>query len=279
MQTDVYCEPAAQFVRLVRTRRDQLAHGPALRGRSAAAEYALDLLDMWDCELTADSAAGALYEVTLYFAMQRLFKPWLAEWTEPFIGVGFHRLLHPLSGAYVDRAYLIAMRILENEETEWMRDAAGHPQTSAQILDGALADALGLLEQELGGEMQTWTWGRLHRAAFKHPLGSVKPLDKIFNRGPFPYGGDTSTVWQAAFVPTMPISDDAGFTASWRQIIDLHDWDASRAIHPTGQSGHPASRHYADMMALWLRGEYHPMWWTRDRILANKEGVLILEPA
>jgi penicillin amidase len=84
-------------------------------------------------------------------------------------------------------------------------------------------------------------------------------------------------VWQAAFVPQLPISDNAVFSASWRQIMDVSDWDASRGIHPTGQSGHPSSRHYADMLPLWLNGEHHPLLWSRDKILAQREGILRLE--
>jgi penicillin amidase len=255
-----------------------------LRERAALARRALDVLKVWDCELTADSVAGTLYEVTLHFAMERLYRPWLGELTESFIGVGFHPLLHPVSGAYLDRAYLIALRILQNEESEWMgvpdavpSNGNGNPITAVDILAHALNDALQFLETNAASDVQAWQWGKLHRATFNHALGVQKPLDRIFNRGPFPYGGDTSTVWQAAFVPKMPIPDDAVFTASWRQIMDVSDWDASRGIHPTGQSGHPASRHYDDMMNLWLTGQTHPLLWSRDKILQHQEGVLILE--
>jgi penicillin amidase len=249
---------------------------PALQGRGLTAREAMDALDAWDLQLTADSVPGAIYEVTLYYAMQRIFKPWLGELTDHFIGVGFHPLLHSVS-AFMDRGYVAALKILEREETEWLRDENGGTCTSVDILAHAFADAFKFLETNVAMDIQKWQWGKLHRATFKHPLGAVKPLDKIFNRGPFPYGGDTSTVWQGAFVPTLPISDDAVFTASWRQIMDVSDWDASRGIHTTGQSGHPASRHFADMIPMWLKGEYHPLLWTREKILGNQEGILRLE--
>jgi penicillin amidase len=216
--------------------------------------------------------------------MWRLYKPWLGDLTATFIGNGFHPLLHPISGAYIDRAYLIALRILENEESEWLvaddatsRDETGTPITSVDILALALNDALRFLEQNVAFDLRKWQWGKLHRASFNHVLGAVKPLDKIFNRGPFPYGGDTSTVWQGAFIPKFPIPDEAVFSASWRQIMDLDDWDNSRGILPTGQSGHPASRHYDDQMPLWLKGQHHPLLWSREKIIANQEGILTLE--
>lgn len=284
IQTDVHCIPAETFQHLTRAFYDKIVMHDALRGRGASAREALEILNAWDCNLTADSVAGALYEVTLHFAMERLYTPWLGDLTANFIGVGFHPLLHPVSGAYIDRAYLIALRILQNEEHEWLvandattRDAEGNQFTSVDILAHALHDALQFLEMNVAFDMQKWQWGRLHRATFDHALGAVKPLDKIFSRGPFSYGGDTSTVWQAGFVPQMPIPDNAVFTASWRQIMDVSDWDASRGIHPTGQSGHPASRHYDDMMQMWLKGEQHPLLWSREKILQHQEGRLILE--
>ena len=278
IQTDVYCIPAENFQKLTRAFYDPIVMHPALVGRGASARDALDAINAWDCNLSADSVPGALYEVILHFAMQRLFKPWLGELTDSFIGVGTHPLLHPVSGAYVDRAYLVALRILQNEESEWMRDENGKQTTSVDLLAHALNDALRYLQTNYGFDMRKWQWGKMHRASFPHALGAVKPLDKIFNRGPYPYGGDTATVWQAAFVPQLPIPDNTVFTASWRQIMDVSDWDASRGVLPTGQSGHPASRHFDDMIALWLQGETHPLLWSRERILQEQEGFLALEP-
>lgn len=277
IQSDVYCIPAETFQHLTRAFYDQIVTHEAVRGRGASAREALDLINAWDCNLTADSVPGAIYQVTLHFAMERLFRPWLGDLTSSFIGIGFHPLLHPINSAYIDRAYLIALRILQNQETDWMRDEQGNSLTSADILANALIDALRYLEQNVAFDMREWQWGRLHRASFNHPLGSVKPLDKIFNRGPLPYGGDTSTVWQAAFIPKLPIPDEAVFTASWRQIMDVSDWDKSLGVHPTGQSGHPASRHYDDQMKLWLNGQTHPLYWSREKILEHQEGILILE--
>jgi len=277
MQSDLLCEPARAFVRLSQAFREPILEHPVLRGRGLSAREVCAQLDAWDLQLTPDSVPGAVYEVTLYYLMQRLFRPWLGALTDTLIGVGFHSLLHPVSGAYIDRAYLIAFRILENEESEWMRGEAGQSLTSVDLMASALNDALRYLETNIGFDLTKWQWGKLHRAGFNHALGVVKPLNLIFNRGPFPYGGDTSTVWQGAFIPKLPIPDEAVSTASWRQILDLSDWDASRAMHPTGQSGHPASRHYDDLIPQWLAGKHHPMWWTRARVLENQQARLVLE--
>ncbi len=63
-----------------------------------------------------------------------------------------------------------------------------------------------------------------------------------------------------------------------RMIVDLSDLDASLAIHPTGQSGHPGHKHYDDMIDLWLNGEYHPMHFTQEAVEAGSGDILLLKP-
>ena len=64
------------------------------------------------------------------------------------------------------------------------------------------------------------------------------------------------------------------------QECDLADFTTARFIQTTGQSGNPLSKHYADLMPLWRAVEYVPMYWGKERLLAD--GVtftLTLEPA
>jgi penicillin amidase len=48
--------------------------------------------------------------------------------------------------------------------------------------------------------------------------------------------------------------------------------------HPPGQSGQLGSPHYDDLIEPWLKGEYHPMLWTREQVEREAEGRLQLEP-
>ncbi|MBI5880154.1 MAG: penicillin acylase family protein [Chloroflexi bacterium] len=266
IQVDLYCEPARVFCGLLR----------GLELADADQRAALERLAGWDYFATKDSVPAALFELAQHFAMKRVFGPWLCELTDYYLGVGFHPLLATFS-PYHDRSLVTLQRILVDNEIDWFEDAAEQPLSREQILSAAIADAVAYLKKAVGPDMSRWTWGRIHQAAFNHTLGAQKPLDRIFNRGPYPYGGDTNTVWQAAFVPQLPIAPGGG-SASWRQIIDVSDWDASRAVHTTGQSGHPASKHYDDMIPMWLNGDYHPMLWARERVEAHAESRLTLTP-
>jgi penicillin amidase len=279
MHLDLHCEPARRFCQLLVDESQKILAQPALQPTRAIAERALGRLRGWDHHLLPSSVEATIYELTLFFSQKRLLAPLLGDaLTEHVMGVGFHPILSPVVLGWLDRTQLSVQEIFlapdPTTERDWLR---GLPR--AALLADALADAIEWLTKAVGPELDAWTWGVVHPAGFHHPLGEQKPLDQIFNRGPYPYGGDTNTVWQAAFVPRLPIRPEGGFTASWRQILDLSDWDASRVIHTTGQSGHPASRHYDDFIPMWLAGEYHPMLWTRARIEANLEAKLVLEPA
>jgi len=48
--------------------------------------------------------------------------------------------------------------------------------------------------------------------------------------------------------------------------------------HTVGQSGHPASPHFADLLELWARGDHHPMPFTRAAVEAAGESTLRLLP-
>jgi penicillin amidase len=45
---------------------------------------------------------------------------------------------------------------------------------------------------------------------------------------------------------------------SFRLLADLADPTQSRWQHMTGQSGHPGSPHYDDLIEPWLAGETNP---------------------
>ncbi len=271
MQVDEFCRPAAEFCYLLTEYATRILNQPVLAQVKQLAAEALDLLKGWDYELTADSAPGGIYKLTQYLAMRRVFEPLLGPLTDHYLGNGFAPIVSDHLTYYLDYTPLVVQRILVNDETEWFQ-----PKTREEILAGALHDAIVYFRELLGDDPAQWQWGKIHPLTFNHALGAQKPLDKIFSRGPYPFGGDANTVWQAGYNPKLPFSPEGAFSASYRQIVDLGDWDASRSVHTTGQSGHPASKHYDDMIPLWRRGELHPMLWSREKVEAHAEARLRL---
>jgi penicillin amidase len=134
------------------------------------------------------------------------------------------------------------------------------------------------LRTELGPDRQGWSWGKLHTLTYSHALSSVPVLAKLFNRGPYPLGGDSSTIW-ATGASFHEAKGGNVIAPPFRFIADVGDWRNCLGLLVPGQSGNPASPHYDDQVEAWFTGEYHPMWWTREDVEREAERRLELRPA
>jgi penicillin amidase len=236
--------------------------------------HARDLLTGWDGQLHAQSAPGAIY-ATLRYHVLRLAYSELADLNLAQSGLGAFSGLP--GNTYLERALpAILARIA----------AAAEPERADPWLSGErtwndlLAEALQITVSELrrfGNDPERWTYARIHSLTLRHPLGSVPALAPIFNRGPWPTGGDIDTVNQH-YMPRDTAVGPVYNASSYRQIFDLSDWDAARAILPAGQSGQPTSRHYNDMADAWRAGGYFPLLWSRAAVERYTTTVLSLMP-
>ena len=76
-----------------------------------------------------------------------------------------------------------------------------------------------------------WTWGKANEVVFAHlPFEAVGWLRPFFSRRA-PHHGNTFSV-----TPTMRVEGQT-VISSYRQIVDVSDFDSSRFVHPLGQSG------------------------------------------
>ena len=124
-------------------------------------------------------------------------------------------------------------------------------------------------------------------ATFKSQALGDSPVAFIFNRGPVEVNGGTAIVNNTGGNFSKAYSTPPGklidifaerTVPSLRQIIDLSNFNASRFIHTTGESGLPTNPHYDDFIDKWRNIQYVPMWWDAKDIKANAEGVLTLTP-
>ena len=122
------------------------------------------------------------------------------------------------------------------------------------------------------------TWGELHQIYFQHPIRpfearSQDPAKLKFDRGPFARPGDASTV-------NATSGDNFKQTggASYREIIDVSDWDRSVTTNTPGESGDPESKHYDDLIQDWAWGQYHSLPFSRKAVEAATEEKIVLAP-
>jgi penicillin amidase len=250
VQGDLYCAPAH-----------------ALAQRLAKLKFALVMpegllreLATWDGHLTAESVPGAVARVALEVLLQR------------FAG-DIDRLDSPLpTGAESYITNLLPELLARLDEL---------PEA---VLRNALKGAVEVLEESCGSDPASWSWGALHAAELRHPLGVVKPLHGLLNRGPYPIGGDANTVRLAAFRSegsgkSMPPSFSPITTGpNYRFVVDTGDWNRAWSIVSPGQSGHPASANYDDQIDLWRNVRYRPMVFGRKTAELAVKHRLVLSP-
>jgi len=132
----------------------------------------------------------------------------------------------------------------------------------------ALAEALDRTMSELQSKLphpDTWRWSAAHTLVLRHPLNVAN-----LNLPPLPRPGDSNTVNASGGA--------AANGASYRQILDLADWDRSVMTNTPGESGDPESKHYRDLLDDWVAARYHPMPFTRKAVEAATEERILLQP-
>lgn len=237
---------------------------------------ARDTLAAWDGDVNPDSVAASIY-ATLRYHLERQAYAQMGALRTGVVGHGIFQIA-PGEEALSRRSL---PGILARIKADWyISDAPAWPGADRSwkaILQESMRLAVNDLRQHFGADMQQWHYGRLHTLTLRHTLGRTSMLAPIFNRGSWPIGGDIDTICKGS-APHIVGREPVPILPCYRQICDTSDWDASICVLISGQSGHPASRHYTDMTALWLRGKYHPMLWSRSLVEQHTASTLIIEP-
>ena len=238
LQNDTLSIPARRLIALLKN----------LTTQDARTEAAIKLLSGWNFIERAESAEAALFEV------------W---WSRYLSGVFRDTVLDRVAAttiASVDTTVMLAG--LEKPETVFGSDAIAKRNW---VLLTSLTLAWVDTQKMLGTDPKQWQWGKLHRSAFVHPLaGAVDASrrDKLIV-GPFAKGGGTTVPNLSSF---SAVNFLQGAGPSFRVVIDVGEWDNSRAINTPGQSGDPDSPHFRDLAEKWLAGEYFPLLYSRKAV-------------
>ena len=250
LQNDVVSIPARRLVSLL----------APLHSEDAATQAALKLLKNWNAALDSDSPQAALEEV------------WLSRHLAP-----------AFKEALLSKA---AAETFERVDPRTMLDALEYPEARFQgnateqrdhIVLTSLAAAYHDMEQLQGQDSSQWQWGKLHFNLSEHPFASAvdEKLRTEINVGPVPKHGGRYTV-NASGYRSSDFRQVLGPSA--RLIIDVGNWDDSKAVNYPGQSGDPQSSHYRDLATLWRAGQYFPLLYSREAVENATERKIELVP-
>jgi penicillin amidase len=259
IHADVLSLPALQYRRLLRL----------VQPRSAAGSKAKALLQTWDGQIVAESAAASIYNLM----------------REELAGA----VLRPLLGPLQQAAYKSAERgapalvttfrqrifdLVERNDRSLLADGANWDD----LLTEALERAVTKLQELFGESMHGWQWGLLHQLRPAHPLAAAFPgeVDQL-RPAPAAMDGDNDTVQAAGYTPATGFTVTIASVA--RYLFDVADWERSGWAVPHGASGDPDSAHFADQAPAWHAHTLHPMTYDWQRIAAEAKSRQRLEPA
>ncbi|MDE0139865.1 MAG: penicillin acylase family protein [Caldilineaceae bacterium] len=252
---------------------------PLLTGHLSEDPYvrvAVNMLQDWGYRMDQESPAALVFHYTLLHLLDLTFGQKLGATAPGFFGKGSSPVF--LINGFLLRAQTRLLELLKNEENSpWYADAAsGRRRTREELIETALQLSVHRLRREVNPTPRKWAWGRMHQIRYSHTLGSAPILGWLFNRGPYPIGGDGTTLNQTGFFSELP-PGLVQVQAAYRQIFDMGNWDAAQSVTASGQSGHPVSRNYADQIPMWLEGAYHKMPWSRAAVEKTANRRLILK--
>jgi penicillin G amidase len=200
---------------------------------------ALDLIKAWHFHMDRDEVAPLL------------FVAWLRELNREL----FQKKLGPEFPAFWQPGPRAVARIL-TQHRDWCLPTGGKPGDCALVLSQSLHHALDRLSARLGGNIEDWQWGRLHRAPFDNPFWSHVPFLAGLFRLDIPTDGGSDTVnrGEMHYRAPDPYADIEG--PGMRMIVDLVDPAKARFLVTPGQGGSPLSPHYADLALRWRDFRY-----------------------
>ncbi|MEU5363382.1 penicillin acylase family protein [Streptomyces sp. NPDC005925] len=262
------------------------------------------LLEGWDYTQDADSAAAAYFNAVWRNVLKHAFGNKLPKelrvrsqclWVEPVNTTGpaeeadkvrecGRRDAEQAQPDGGDRWFEVVRSLMDKPKGRWWttpdsgtRDGADHNRDD--LFKRAMVDARWELTAKLGKDIESWSWGRLHRLFLKNQtLGTEGPgfVQYILNRGPWKLSGGEAAVnatgWNAA----------GGYGVVWvpsmRMVVNLGDLDKSRWINLTGASGHVYSAHYTDQTGKWVKGDLLTWSFSDKAVEAGTSDTLLLKP-
>jgi penicillin amidase len=226
----------------------------------------VEQLAQWKGDYPLDSPSATLFN-------QFLFN--LADATmHDELGNDFFETL--LSTRVIDAAL---PRLAASADSPWWdnRSTLGK-ETRADTVKAAWQASLAHLKSTFGADASQWQWGSAHTLTHGHPLGQQKPLDLVFNVGPFAAPG-SHEVPNNLSAKIGPAPWPVTYGPSTRRLIDFADPAHSLTVNPVGQSGVVFDSHYDDQAEAYIEGMYFQAHLNDEEVTANTRSTLKLLPA
>ncbi|MBX9410190.1 penicillin acylase family protein [Pseudomonas baetica] len=226
----------------------------------------IEQLAQWQGDYPLDSVSATVFNQFLYNLADATMRDEL--------GNDFFETL--LSTRVIDAAL---PRLAANADSPWWDNRnTPNKETRADTVRAAWQASMKHLKLTLGDDASGWKWGTAHTLTHGHPLGQQKPLDRIFNVGPFAAPG-SHEVPNNLSAKIGPAPWPVTYGPSTRRLVDFADPAHGLTINPVGQSGVPFDSHYDDQAEAYVEGMYMQAHFSDEEVMANTRSTLKLLPA
>ena len=226
----------------------------------------VEQLAQWKGDYPLDSTVATLFNQFLYSLTEATMRDKLGD--------NFFDAM--LTTRVIDAAL---PRLAASPDSPWWDNrSTAQQETRADTVKVAWQASIAHLKAALGEDPGQWRWGQAHTLTHEHPLGRQKPLDWLFNVGPFAAPGSHevpnnlsaklgNAPWPVIYGP------------STRRLIDFATPSHGLTINPVGQSGVPFDKHYRDQAESYIEGDYDKPHMEENEIQLNTRSTLRLVPA
>ena len=203
----------------------------------------VEQLAAWRGDYPLDSTSATLFNQFLYELAYAALHDELGDTWFPVL----------ISTRVIDAAL---PRLAADADSPWWNTRGANQRTDrTAIVRLAWQKSLAHLRDTLGKDPASWQWGKAHTLTHNHPLGSKKPLNLLFNVGPFAAPG-THEVPNNLSAKIGPAPWPVTYGPSTRRLIDFADAGQALSVNPVGQSGVLFDKHYADQAEGYVEGKY-----------------------
>ena len=262
MNTDVINVVAAQNVQVMLGK---------IRGTtkliSQIHERAAEILDRWNGSHELNDVAPVIYYKWLYHVLHDAF-------ADEFGEKDFEIFLK----THVEKSSVKPF-LLNDSSLWWDNINSKHIiETESKIIEDAFDRTVREIINQFGPDPEKWIWKKVHYFEINHPIGEQKPLNEVFNIGPYPQKGGMETINNQSFELNGSGLYKVNLAPALRRTIDFADPENAYSISPSGQSGNFMSHYYNDQTKLYINGRVRKEMMNTKEIQNSYNSKLVFKP-
>jgi penicillin amidase len=214
-------------------------------------ERSRELLAGWDFLTSADKP-----DATIWWAWLNAFRDnvWKDEWQAAGLDLKEDSWGHTDLNKWQPPLEVLERMVADEPTSHWFDDVSTPGrETLKEIAGRSFVEAIDKLTSTYGPDVSTWHWGRVNRLRINHLSGNP-----VLSRGGQPMSGSDLTL------SAKGNGSDVTGGPSWRMVVDFGALDEASGVYPGGQSGDPQNPHYDDLLDMWVKDKYIPLYFYPD---------------